>query len=82
MDQWYTSNGDTISRNGRRVSGSVIVAIIHDLELQLDAARKDDAVLRRKFQRVRDWIKYAANSPGGICAELGGLIEETTEEPT
>ena len=28
-----------------------------------------------KLQRVRDWLKYAANSEGGIVAEIDAAIE-------
>ena len=50
------------------------------MDMDLDAARqavqillpyRDEAErLRARLQRVRDWLKYAANSPGGVVAEI------------
>jgi len=42
---------------------------------ELDALRAEKARLRAKLSRVVDAIRHAANSPGGLCAE----IEETAE---
>jgi len=30
--------------------------------------------LREKLSRIRDWLKYAANSEGGIVAEIDGAL--------
>ena len=30
----------------------------------------ENAKLREKILRVRDWLKYEANSGGGICSEI------------
>ena len=31
--------------------------------------------LREKLRRVRDWLKYSANSESGICREIDDVLE-------
>jgi hypothetical protein len=33
--------------------------------------------MRAKLSRVADWIRFAANSDGGIAAEIDGVIGDT-----
>jgi len=40
----------------------------------------DADVIRDKLRRVRDQIKFMANSPGGIVAEIDDVLHEEEED--
>lgn len=41
---------------------------------ELETARREVERLRAKLQTVRDWIKFAANSPGGLVADIDEVL--------
>jgi len=54
------------------------VAVLRSL---LDASSRSDKRLRAHLASVRDWIKYAANSDGGICADIDIGEADTIPDP-
>jgi len=54
---------------------AALIASAPDMAAELAALRAEVAFLRAKLQRVRDWLKYAANSEGGIVADIDDVLE-------
>lgn len=48
---------------------------IIELQNQITMLIQEKHYLFNKLQRVRDWLNYAANSEGGIVAEIDNLID-------
>lgn len=53
---------------------------INRLREELAAAQSGTKYLRSKLQRVRDSLKFAANSPGGLVAEIDAALKEKRDE--
>ena len=73
--------GGTMPREVREAALSV-VADLYDARHSLahcvpgrQAAEARVKELEAKLQRVRDWIKFAANSESGIVAEIDSALE-------
>lgn len=47
---------------------------------ELSALRRERDEMAAKLRRVRDWIKYAANSEGGIVEEIDSLLDTAARE--
>lgn len=46
--------------------------------LELDA---ENAKLRKKLLRVRDWLKFEANADSGICSEIDDAARAEVDKP-
>lgn len=44
--------------------------------------RAEAHLLRLKLRRVRDWLKFAANSEGGVVAELDEVLQDHWQPPS
>ena len=42
---------------------------------EFDELKAENTRLRDKLRRVRDWLKHAANSPGGIVFEIDEMLK-------
>lgn len=50
-----------------------------ELVAEMERLREKCQHLAAELQRVRDWLKCAANSEGGIVAEIEWVLQEAKE---
>lgn len=59
---------------------------LYDIEQENEAraehaeeVEKEYKRLQEKMERIRDWLKYEANSPAGICAEIDKELQNDSQ---
>ena len=62
------------AESARNYPGDFTSLDVSDLIHSLACAEEACEELRGKLQRVRDWMKFQANSDGGIVAEIDGVL--------